>query len=56
MKHLPVIPKATFKLKCLLCGKKESRPAEDCRGEAPVCSKCYGPMLLITVSVKNAKT
>lgn len=38
--------KAVFKLTCMLCGNKEERPIEECKGsDNPLCSKCGGPML-----------
>jgi hypothetical protein len=45
---------ATFKLKCVGCGTIEKRPAADCRGEdPPFCNKCFMPMVLMEVVIKN---
>ena len=45
---------ATFKLKCVGCGTIESRPAAECRDEfGPICNKCYMPMILVEVAIKN---
>lgn len=45
---------ATFKLKCVGCGTIESRPAAECRDEfGPMCNKCYMPMVLLEVTIKN---
>jgi len=35
----------TFSLKCVGCGAKDTRPAEECR-EQPYCKKCYLPMVV----------
>jgi hypothetical protein len=35
----------TFKLKCVGCGRMESRPASECR-EMPFCNHCFMPMTL----------
>jgi hypothetical protein len=42
---------ATFKLKCVGCGKKEERPAADCQ-DMPFC-ECGMPMTLERVTIKN---
>ncbi len=46
---------ATFKLKCVGCKMVEMRPAEDCRGDQPMCNKCYMPMVLESVTVSSDK-
>lgn len=43
---------ATFKLVCVSCGAKDERPAEKCK-EQPFCEKCYSPMILDCVTVKQ---
>lgn len=43
---------ATFKLRCVGCQTIETRPAHDCH-EQPFCNRCYMPMVLEEVSVKN---
>jgi hypothetical protein len=46
----------TFKLKCVLCGKVEDRPADECRGnDPPACSMCFGPMTLERVTAKQGR-
>ena len=45
--------KVTFTLKCVGCGKIETRPAEECT-EQPFCNECYMPMILDSVNVKGA--
>jgi rRNA maturation endonuclease Nob1 len=52
---MPKIQIATFKLRCVGCGIKEDRPAEECR-EMPFCKKCFMPMVLLAVTVKNRRT
>lgn len=42
----------TFTLKCVGCGKKDNRPASECT-EMPFCDKCYMPMVLEKVSIKQ---
>ena len=42
----------TFKLKCVVCGRIETRPASECT-EQPFCEKCYGPMTLKEVILRN---
>jgi rRNA maturation endonuclease Nob1 len=42
---------ATFKLKCVGCGKVEKRPADQCK-EQPFCA-CGMPMVLQQVKVRH---
>lgn len=44
---------ATFRLKCVVCGKVETRPAEQCK-EQPYCNCCGGPMILEEAAVKTS--
>ena len=44
---------AKFKLKCVGCGTVEIRDAEQCK-EQPFCDKCYMPMTLESVEVREA--
>jgi hypothetical protein len=47
---------ATFKLRCVGCQTIEHRPAADCRGEdPPFCTKCFMPMVLLEVTIKEPK-
>lgn len=44
---------AWFKLKCLR-GHKDTRPADECRGENnPECKECFMPMLLEEVVING---
>jgi hypothetical protein len=43
---------AKFKLRCVGCCMVEERDADDCR-EQPFCNKCYMPMVLEKVTVKE---
>lgn len=43
---------ATFKLKCVGCQTIEKRPADECK-EMPFCNKCFMPMVLVEVTIKN---
>jgi hypothetical protein len=44
----------TFKLKCVICGDKETRQLSH-HDEQPFCSKCYGPMIVDKVTVKHSR-
>lgn len=47
---------AVFKLRCVM-GHKETRPAQDCKGEdPPMCKTCYMPMVLEEVKIGKRKT
>lgn len=42
-----------LQLKCVICGHKDERPAEQCRRkDNPICPKCYGPMTVTGTSAK----
>lgn len=45
---------AAFKLKCVGCAMVETRPAADCT-EQPFCNKCFMPMVLLEVSIREKK-
>lgn len=39
--------KTKFHLKCIVCGTKDTRNAEECEGDHnPICKKCGGIMIL----------
>lgn len=43
---------ATFKLRCVGCQIIQHRPAAECK-EMPFCKKCFMPMVLVEVTIKN---
>jgi hypothetical protein len=45
----------TFNLKCAGCGFKESRQISHHDEPMPFCPKCYGPMMVERVAVKQSQ-
>lgn len=37
---------ATFGLKCVICGNRETLEVQGGDPQGPSCSKCYGPMVV----------
>lgn len=52
---MPTTQVASFKLICVGCRDKETRPASECT-EQPYCKKCFLPMVLDEVTIQHRET